>query len=293
MKVLILGASGMVGHCLFILMKEKGIETYGTIRDEKKLPENFFKKYQNFLYTFNVNYNKDWSFLNDIVKKIQPDIIINTIGIIKHKKNILPSIYIIVNSIFPFFLKESFYNTRIIHISTDCVFDGLKGNYTENDPPNPIDIYGKSKQLGEIDGFNCVTLRTSIIGHELKEKYNLLEWFLSQPDNSVIKGYSNAIFSGFTVVELEKIISNIIIPNKNIYNLYHLSSNPINKYDLLLMIKEIYKKNIKIEKDSTLKIDRSLNSEKFKSITNYIPPSWEDMIKDLYNYYIKYNDIYK
>lgn len=292
MRVLILGASGMVGHCLFVLMKKRGIDTYGTVRKKEKISSSFLDKYNSHLFEFNINIH-NWSTLKDIVKEIKPSFIINTIGITKHRVQDSIENFILVNSTFPFFLTSVFDYIRILHISTDCVFDGKKGNYTEKDPPNFTDIYSTTKALGEPNKPNCLTIRTSVIGHELQTKYNLLEWFLNNPDNSTIKGYSKVIFSGLCVPELENVISNIILPREDLTGLYHISSDPIDKYTLLTHIKKVYNKNITIEKDESIAINRSLNSEKFRNLTNYIPPSWEGMIKNLYIYYKNNIELYK
>lgn len=287
-KILILGASGMVGHTLFTLMQKRGFEVYGTTRNIEKLPLNFIETFWGTLYQ--VNRIED---IFQLINNLRPTILINAIGLIKQTKCAFASEYVIINSYLPCKLAELFSNSmRIIHFSTDCVFDGKKGNYTEKDNPNATDIYGKTKAIGEIIYKNCLTLRLSVIGHEIKDKKNLLEWFLNLPENSTIKGYGKAIFSGITTVELEKVLSEIILPNKEIEGLYHISSLPISKYDLLTLVKNIYNKNIKIEKDEDFTIDRSLNSEKFKKEFGYSFPSWENMIKNLYDYYKKYIFIY-
>ena len=173
-------------------------------------------------------------------------------------------------------------NARLIHISTDCVFNGKNGNYTEKDPSNAEDLYGRTKFLGEVSYPHCITLRTSIIGHELKTNFSLADWFMSQEGK--INGFTKAIYSGFPTVEMVNIISNYIIPNKELSGLYHVSSNAISKYDLLNIIKDIYKKDIKINVFDDFELDRSMNSDKFKEATGYISPSWEKLVKDMYHH---------
>ena len=173
-------------------------------------------------------------------------------------------------------------NAKLIHISTDCVFNGKKGSYKESDNPNATDIYGRAKLLGEVINSKSITLRTSIIGHEISTSHSLLEWFLSQKDD--IDGYGKAVFSGLTTVELARVIHDFVIPNLNLSGLYNISSEPINKFDLLSLIAEQYRKDIKINKNKKLVIDRSLNSDKFRSETGFKSLSWKDMIYEMYKF---------
>jgi dTDP-4-dehydrorhamnose reductase len=167
----------------------------------------------------------------------------------------------------------------LIHISTDCVFSGSIGNYTEEDVSDATDLYGRTKFLGEVDYPHAVTLRTSIIGRELKSRLGLIEWFLAQEGE--IRGYRKAIYSGFTTDELARIIRDFVIPDTDINGIYHVSSDPISKYELLMLTKKEFNKEILIHPDDDFTIDRSLCSSKFKSKTGYSPPSWQEMIKDL------------
>jgi len=168
----------------------------------------------------------------------------------------------------------------MIHISTDCVFSGKKGNYTEQDPSDAIDLYGRTKYLGEVYyPPHCITLRTSIIGRELKTRLGLIEWFLSQEGQ--IQGYKNAIYSGVTTHELARVIQNYVIPNEDLTGLYHVSSDPISKYDLLQIAKQAYGKSISIQPNTDFRIDRSLNSTKFREQANYSPPTWQEMIREM------------
>jgi len=168
---------------------------------------------------------------------------------------------------------------RLIHISTDCVFSGAKGNYTENDTSDATDLYGRTKFLGEVDYPHAVTLRTSIIGRELKSRLGLIEWFLAQEGE--ISGFRKAIYSGFTTDELARIIRDYVIPDSSITGLNHVSSDPISKYDLLHMVREAFHKDIIIQPDDDFVIDRSLDSTNFREKTNYVPTSWQDMLDEL------------
>ena len=173
-------------------------------------------------------------------------------------------------------------NSRLIHFGTDCVFSGETGHYDETSQPTPDGIYGQSKLLGEVVSPHCLTLRTSIIGHEIKQKKSLLEWFLAQ--NEKVVGFSHAIYTGFPTTEIGEILAKKIIPNKNLAGLYHLSSDPISKYDLLKLISEVYSKEIEIAPSTSPRVNRSLNSERFTRITGYSAPSWETMVKHMKNF---------
>ena len=176
-------------------------------------------------------------------------------------------------------------NFKFIHFSTDCVFSGKKGNYTEKDISDCVDYYGKTKYLGENNSINTINLRTSIIGHELNTKIGLLEWFLSSKKK--VFGFKKAIFSGLTTLEIAKIVEKHII-NKNVikYGTFHISSKPISKYDLLKMISKIYKKNILITPNYNIKCNRALNSNKFRKVTGYDRKNWKEMLVELRKNYL-------
>lgn len=292
MKILILGAGGMLGSAIFRILPEYGHEVYGTLRHIKQ--SDFilksFRNSQNLIYNLDV-LNKDS--LNQVITQIKPHVIINCIGIIKQLNISDDPLYVLpINSLFPHKLSQLClkFNARLIHISSDCVFDGKSGNYLETDKPNADDLYGKSKELGEIkDKSHAITIRTSIIGHELYSNHSLVDWFLSQTKE--IKGYKKAIFSGLTNVEISKVIHKYILPNINLFGLYHLSVNPISKFDLLSIINKVYNRSISIVPENEIKIDRSLNSTKFQSQTDYKIPSWDSLIGEMKSYYDLYKEI--
>ena len=179
---------------------------------------------------------------------------------------------------------------RFINISSDGVFTGKKGNYFEYDLPDAEDKYGISKYLGEYYGDNIITLRTSIIGHELNSKTGFLEWFLSQQKNC--SGYTRSIFSGFSSIALSKIIRDEVLTRPSLNGLFHLASKPISKYDLLKLIGKKYKVNIQINPDEQIIIDRSLNAELFNKMTGFIPPHWPEMIDEMHSYKFGLGNIY-
>ena len=205
---------------------------------------------------------------------------INCIGLIKQQGHLAkdPLFSLALNAMLPHKISMVCKAAKIkmIHISTDCVFSGKKGNYLESDQSDSDNLYGRTKYLGEVSYPHCITLRTSIIGHGLKNKLGLIEWFLAQTGS--VKGFTKAIFSGFTTDELSKIILNYVIPNKNLSGLYQVSSEPINKYALLMLTKKYYQKDIEIIPDYEFVIDRSLNSDRFRKEANYQPPSWPEII---------------
>ncbi len=282
MKILILGVKGMLGHTLFYYFsKIKNYAVYATERGTKDL-NRFFPEMMLQKVIYNVNAD-DIQTVQKTVKMIKPDVVINCIGIIKQLKEAKdPIISIKINSIFPHQLAEicTKYNYRMIHLSTDCIFSGKQGYYKEEDVADANDLYGRTKYLGEVDYPNSITLRTSIIGHELSTKYGLVEWFLSQNDKVI--GFTRAYFSGFPTIEIANILHKFIIPNEHISGVYNVSSNKISKYDLLRLIAVRYGKNIKIEADNNIEIDRSLDSKKFKEITGYKPPEWRELIDKMY-----------
>lgn len=279
-KILIIGGSGMLGNALLrFFSRKKNLDVSTTIRSSQLLGiSNKSCNYQ----LFNNIHLEDKKDISKVFDQVRPDVVINCAGVIKHSNESIDYLKVLLlNTILPHYLaklSENF-NARLIHFSTDCVFSGSKGNYNESDFPDASDFYGRSKLLGEINYPNTITIRTSLVGHELNSTKNLIEWFLMQ--NHEIKGYNEAIFSGLSTFEVAKIIDTYILPNKKLEGLYHLSSQPISKYGLLLLVKNIYKKSIGIIKDHSLKINRSLDSSRFCKATNYVSKPWDLMIQEM------------
>lgn len=272
----------MLGHKLAQVFSDK-FETFATLRNSVNEP--LFNEIYGKVQIFDKIDIENLGLVSRIVGKVKPDVIINAVGIIKQlptAKNVIKTLTI--NSIFPHQLAEiaEEHTARLICISTDCVFSGKKGNYSETDIPDAEDLYGKSKNLGEVTDGNCLTIRTSIIGREIGTKHSLLEWFLSN-EGGKVKGFKNAVFSGFPTNNLAEILADIIENQKELRGLYHVSSEPINKFDLLELIKKYYTANIEIESDEDFVIDRSLNSTKFRKETNFQPQNWEKMIEKMAN----------
>ena len=219
-----------------------------------------------------------------VLADFHPQAVVNAVGIVKQQsaaKESIPSIDI--NALFPHRLALlcKAVGARLIHMSTDCVFSGRNGNYLESDLSDAEDLYGKSKYLGEVHEAHCVTLRTSIIGTELTRKKSLVEWFLAQKGS--VKGYRKAIFSGFTTIEMARIIEGLLVQHPHASGLYHVSSAPISKFELLTKIKEKLELSVQIAPDETFGIDRSLDSSRFRKEFGYMPPAWDDMLDELTN----------
>ncbi len=279
MRLLILGGNGMIGHQLFKNFSKK-YETMVTLRSSyKKYKINgIFDKTNSFFEIDVCHFAK----LENLVIDYRPNVIINAIGITKQKINDEFKSEK-VNSFFPKQLETlcELENIRLIHLSTDCVFSGQKGNYTETDLTDASDAYGKSKINGEIiNNKNVLTIRKSTIGPELANCHGLLEWFLSQ--KGVIHGYSKAIFTGITTLELSRILETIIIYHKDLSGLFHISGPKISKLDLLKKMRVIFgKTKTNILVDENFKCDRSLDGSKFFKETKYISPSWDEMLLEI------------
>lgn len=289
MKVLVIGVSGMLGHKIFIdLKRNKSLQVFGLCRNLEAIG-NFSKDDLNDVQDdFSVDKIDD---LDKYIDSLRPKFIINCVGVIKQSKSINKhSETIKINSLFPHELARiaSKYNSKLIHFSTDCVFSGKKGMYEETDLEDAIDLYGRSKLLGEVNYDEHLTLRTSMIGHELNNKSSLLEWFLKQKGRSV-DGFSKATFSGLPTISISRIINQIIENHEDLQGLYHLSAEPINKFTLLNLIQKIYSLDIKVNRETEFFIDRSLNPSKFYNDTGILVPSWDELILAMYEDYNREN----
>lgn len=290
MNILIFGATGMLGHAVYsILSNDKRLNVFGTVRSEA-YQEAIPKKLQSNLIS-NIDVENDQC-LKKAFDQSKPDVVINCVGVIKQLADANNALVAIpINSLLPHKLEHlsKMHNARLILMSTDCVFSGVKGNYLESDYPDCTDLYGRSKLLGEITNEkNVLTIRTSIIGHELRGGHSLVNWFLNQTNE--VQGFTKAIFSGLPTNELASIISNCITDWPNLHGLFHISANPISKYDLLCLIAKTYQKDIKIETNSNLHIDRSLNHGLFSSITGYKPKDWNELIISMHRFHQQYQD---
>jgi dTDP-4-dehydrorhamnose reductase len=287
MKILILGANGMIGQTMFkVLSQRMEWKVVGSIRSNK-IESGFDNP---LIYTGTDLSNSDQ--LMTLFNRVKPDVVVNCAGLTKHlSAGNDPVSALTMNALLPNRLVQlcAMVNARLIHISTDCVFSGIAGNYCESELPDATDIYGKTKALGEVNGQNILTIRTSTIGHENGTKHGLLEWFLAQKQ---CKGYQRAIFSGLPTVELARVVRDVVIPNITLSGLYHVGAEPINKLSLLQLIANVYQVNIKIVPDETVQIDRSLNSQKFADATGYRAASWSELVKSMYQDYLSQKQNY-
>jgi len=282
MKIIVLGANGLIGSTIFRVLNE--VSDYivqGTVRHESH--QSIFPAAIGKNIITNVDVLDDYV-LADILMEYRPNVVINCTGLTKHSPHAdSPLIALPINSLFPHKLVKlsKLAGSRVIHISTDCVFSGSKGNYSEIDHPDASELYGVSKSLGEIYYSNTMTIRTSTIGHNKESTAGLLEWFLSQ--KTTCKGFSRAIFSGLPTVTLAKIIRDYILKDEALTGLYHIATEPIDKLSLLELIANTYDKKIKIIADDSFVINRSLSAEKFSQATGYTPPSWDALIRELHD----------
>lgn len=273
----------MLGNAMMRIMSEQSDwEVYGTIRSEslKKLFHPDIAR--NLLSGVDV---EQYDSLLQTFLQVRPDVVINCIGLIKKFMNEEDPLHAIsINAALPHRLAKlcAISDARLVHMSTDCVFSGEKGNYSESDISDAKDLYGRSKFLGEVDYPHALTLRTSIIGRELQSANGLIGWFLSQEGSC--PGFRRAIFSGFPTVILAEIIRKYIIPNPELHGLYNVAAQPISKYELLQLVAEIFGKSIEIIADDSLVIDRSLNADRFAQATGYRAPGWRELIESMYKY---------
>lgn len=283
MKILILGVTGMLGNSMFrFLSKDNKLDVYATARSSSA--RSYFSKDLSDKLITNVDVENHDS-LVEVFNKINPDVVINCIGLVKQLADANDPLKALpVNSLLPHRLANlcKLSDSRLIHISTDCVFSGKKGNYKESDFSDCYDLYGRSKFLGEVDYPHAITLRTSIIGHELAGNRSLINWFLSVEGHT--KGFEKAIYSGFPTVELARIVQDFVLPNKELHGLYHVASKPINKLELLKLVAEIYNKEIDIIPSDELVIDRSLDATRFNEVMGYTPPDWRELVKRMYEF---------
>jgi dTDP-4-dehydrorhamnose reductase len=281
MKVLVVGASGMIGSTTFRALSEVGEwQVFGSIRDVNA--KNFFSKQLRACLVEGIDIGHEDN-ISGLLNQIKPDVVVNCAGLTKHiAGSDDPLISVPINTLMPHQLAKhcKLLGSRLIHVSTDCVFSGEKGGYVEQDTTDAQDVYGQSKALGELYYPHTVTLRTSTIGHELQSQYGLLEWFLAQEKEC--SGYTRAIFSGLPTIVFARIIRDIVIPDKSLTGLYHVAAKPIDKYSLLKLIAEVYGKAINIEENDNLVINRSLDATRFRLATGYIAPEWPELIKQMF-----------
>lgn len=280
-RVLVLGGSGMLGHKVNQVLSRKH-ETFVTLRDKE-----LALAYPAIFSQANIIDRVDAQDSDSIARAFslaKPDVVVNCIGVVKQLDTSKDSIISIsVNSLFPHqvALKCASIGARLITISTDCVFSGKEGNYSESDKPDPEDLYGNSKLLGEVASGEALTIRTSIIGRQIQGTHALLEWFLKQK-GGLANGYKHAIFTGFPTLILAHIIDELIEKHPRLTGIRHVAAQPISKFELLSLINRIFGLGVELLPEEKFNCNRSLNASLFQSETGMVPESWETMIEKMY-----------
>jgi dTDP-4-dehydrorhamnose reductase len=278
-KILVIGVSGMLGSSAYRLFASSPAFTVvGTARSLSGLES--LPRHERAQIISGVDI-ADIDRLIRLFAEECPTVVMNCVGVIKQLAAAKdPQISIMVNSLFPHRLAQlaAASNTRLIQISTDCVFSGRRGNYRESDCPDAEDLYGRTKLLGEVDYPNAITLRTSIIGHEIGSSLSLIDWFLNQSGPQV-RGYRKAIYTGLPTFELARVVRDVVIPHPDLRGVWHVSSDPIDKFELLRLVAKTYGKDIEILPDDAVKIDRSLDGSRFRGTTGYVAAPWDDLVK--------------
>ncbi|MBQ1047989.1 SDR family oxidoreductase [Micromonospora sp. C51] len=276
-RVLVLGATGMLGHTLMRELHDiPGVEVHGTARSSDGLPPTVAARVSTGIDVL------AHGRVGRLLDQIGPDVVVNCVGVIKQRPEVQDAVHTVtVNALFPHQLAEECARRgmRLVHVSTDCVFSGDRGGYVETDIPDPPDLYGRSKLLGEVDRAPALTLRTSIIGHELSGHRSLVDWFLSQ--HGVVSGYTKAIYSGITTVEFARLLRSVVLPQENLTGLYHVAASPISKYELLRLVADAYDWTGDIVPHDAFVCDRSMNADALAQATGYRAPAWPNMISDL------------
>lgn len=282
-RVLVLGSSGMLGNAVLRdFASSPSIEVFGSARSTQAqhlLPKPLRERV---ICGIDV---ENFDSLVRLFVETRPRVVVNCIGLVKQLAEADDPLQAIpINALLPHRLARlcQAIGARFVHISTDCVFTGEKGLYKESDAADAQDLYGRSKHLGEVDCENAVTLRTSIIGHELNSTHGLINWFLAQ--SGTVRGYTRAVFSGLPTVELARIIRDVVLPRPELRGLYHVSASPIAKYDLLRLVAQVYGRDNQILPDDKLVIDRSLDSSRFRQLTAYVPPDWPELVRRMHEF---------
>lgn len=283
MRVLVLGASGMLGNAMMrVLGEDPGLEVFGTLRSAGGRRLFQPEMAERLLAGVDVEHQDS---LLAAFNQTRPELVINCVGLVKQLADANdPLLAVPINTLLPHRLARlcALAGARLVHISTDCVFSGATGNYRESDTADATDLYGRSKHLGEVDYPQAITLRTSIIGHELQSAHGLINWFLAQ--GKTCRGYTRAIFSGLPTVVLAGLVRDVVLARPELHGVYHVAAQPISKYDLLRLVASVYGKDIEIVADDRLVIDRSLDASRFREATGFVAPAWQTMIETMHAY---------
>jgi dTDP-4-dehydrorhamnose reductase len=256
-----------------------GLEVRGTARSLEGVPAAFADRFRDQVVT-GVDV-LDRSAVRQLLADLRPDVVVNAVGVIKQLPTVADTALTAeINGLLPHVLAQACddIGARLVHPSTDCVFSGRRGAYDEDDVPDPVDFYGRSKLLGEVSAAPHLTLRTSIIGPELTGKASLVEWFLAQRGTTV-RGFRRAIYSGLPTAELADLIGNVIVEHRGLSGLWHVASEPIDKHHLLELVAEAYEWTGEIVPDDSFVIDRSMRADRLRREIGYAPPPWPELVK--------------
>jgi len=278
MKVLVLGITGMLGNAVFRLLgTSPGVDLVGTARGAQAAAR--FDPSLRARVRTGVDVLSEAG-LAALLQAERPEAVINCVGVVKQLADADdPLVAIPVNALLPHRLARlcGELGARLVHVSTDCVFAGTRGGYREDDLPDATDLYGRSKLLGEVGAPHAVTLRTSIIGHELDGAHSLVGWFLAQ--RGPVRGYTRAIFSGLPTVVLAEVIRDHVLPDRSLLGLYHVAAEPIAKHELLGLVARAYGHEVPIVPDDRVRIDRSLDGSRFREATGWRAPAWPELVR--------------
>lgn len=281
MKVLVLGATGMLGHKLLQRLGQ-GHETWGTVRtDPRDAPEIAGIARSRLIGGVAAT---DLGSIRRALDLVGAQAVLNCIGIVKQidaGKDAVASIGI--NALLPHQLSLlcAQAGARLIHFSTDCVFSGVGGPHLETDPPAPTDLYGRTKLLGELEDPHCVTIRSSIVGRELSRGTGLIDWFLAQRGGQV-RGFRQALYTGLTTLAMAEVVRLILEAHPHLSGIWQVSADPIDKCSLLELVDRVYGLGIHIEPDTDFHCDRRLDSSRFRQATGWTPPTWPAMIEAMH-----------
>jgi dTDP-4-dehydrorhamnose reductase len=286
-RVLILGGTGMLGHKLWQVLRQR-VETWTTVRGARPPALELYES-PNVIPTIDA---LDDGGIARALETSNPNVIVNCVGLVKQLREAAdPIAAITLNALLPHRLvaQARRIGARVIHISTDCVFAGTRGHYAEQDAADADDLYGRTKYLGEIAGPNCLTLRTSIVGREITGAHGLVEWFLSRRGGRA-SGFTHARFSGVTTQVLSVVIGDVIERQRHLEGVYQVAAAPIAKYDLLVRLNQEFDAGVTLEPSDAVRIDRTLDGRAFAAATGFTPPSWDHMVQELANDPTPYDD---
>lgn len=283
-KIAILGANGMLGHRLLTHLADRH-EIIGTARKiNDRLSSLAARARVRVLEGLTA---EDHPAFERMLDAERPDVVVNCIGVVKQLSEAKdPLVAIPINALFPHWLARTCAKrgVRMLHFSTDCVFSGEHGPYTEDSAADARDLYGRSKLLGEVDEPNALTLRTSIIGHEINVATGLVEWILRNKGGQV-SGFARALYTGVTTDYMAEAVGRLIEEFPDLSGIWHLSADTISKFDLVRLVNRVYMLNIRVDRDEAFICDRRLDSSRLRERTGIVPPSWDAMIDAMHRAY--------